>query len=428
MLCPASEEGYPLVNDAGKGSKNYVFWVGLALCTLYQSYRYPLQISSAGTSATYSDTPLILQAGKFALAFPLITVSAIQWVGNSARLTRWPIFLATLFLSGFSILKIMGEHDSQYLDFSFWIFFALVLVLPVDSVTVSAIDKYFYALLIFAFGSTLIEVFLFAAFGRLPALAWEGTYFVRFGGFLDDPNGFAALLFLLMGWSHARFKGWTRFLILAGIVLSLLLAQSWTAMGFLFAILFFYLVIAVSKRAVSAILAICALPLFLTLVIQYIPQLQRGLLWEVLETKRGSIEGHVFPWALWISKWAEWAVLGEWKYNPYESWWASAFVNFGVLWFGVYLILIGALLISLWRASAKSTPETEPIYAGLLLFGFYFAFGSLNLPFPIIFPVNALFFIFFFLVAFGKIVPQNCTTAASGKLLPTHSPVKATHE
>lgn len=396
------------MNEGRHANKNYVFWLGLVLCTIYQSYRYPMQISNSGTSPTYSDTPLALQAGKFVLAFPLIAISVVRWLGNSARLTRWPIVLMPLFLCSFSLVKIIDGHDSQYLDFSFWLFFSLVLVLAVDTVSISAIDKYFYVLLAFAFASTLLQVFLFVAFGRLPALAYEGTYLVRFGGFLDDPNGFAAIWFLLMGWSYHRFTGWGRFLILTGIVISLLLTQSWTALGFFLAALFLLGFIWCLKRPLSAILTICMLPLLALLLTRLIAQLQGGLLWEALEAKQGSIEGHTFPWALWTSKWVDWVLLGEWKYTHYESWFAAAMINFGLLWLAVYAILIMALSIYLRRAYLKAEPESKPVYAGLFLFACYFAFGSFNLPLPLIFPINALFFLFAFLVAFGKVEAHDC--------------------
>jgi hypothetical protein len=419
---------HAIVKETRHANKNYAFWLGLLLCTIYQSYRYPLQISSAGTSTTYSDTPLVWQAGKFVLALPLIAMSAARWLSNSVRISHWPIVLGTLFLSSFSLLKIVNGHDSQYLDASFWMFFSLVLVLSVDSVSASAIDKYFCILLAYAFGSTVVQVFLFLAFGRLPALAYEGSYLVRFGGFLDDPNGFAAIWFLLMGWSYKRFKGRTRALVLAGTVISLLLTQSWTALVFFLVMLFFYVLIRALRHPLSALLTICALPLCAIFLVQFITRLQEGILWEALQEKQSSIEGHIFPWALWVSKWTDWALLGEWNYNPYESWWASAMVNFGVLWFVAYLALVTALLVCLLRASSKASAESRPVYAGLFAFGLYFAVGSLNLPFPIIFPINALFFLFFFLVAFGKIGADDREPTRFRRLESAGVPLKASGE
>jgi len=73
-------------------------------------------------------------------------------------------------------------------------------------------------------------------------------------------------------------------------------------------------------------------------------------------------------------------------------------------------------------------PESKPVYVGLLLFGFYFAFGSLNLPFPIIFPINALFFLLSFLVAFRKIGADDRVTARFQELKLAASPSKANGE
>jgi hypothetical protein len=172
-----------------------------------------------------------------------------------------------------------------------------------------------------------------------------------------------------------------------------------------------YAVIAISKRPLFAIVAICTLPLLVILLVHWFQQLPVGVFNDLLEAKEGSIEGHIFPLAQWSSKWEEWALLGDWKYNAYESWWAAALVNFGVIWFGVYLGLITTLLIYLRRSCSKATFEVKPVYAGLLIFGYFFAFGSFGLPFPLKFPINAIFFVFLFLVAFGKIAPDDRATA-----------------
>ena len=111
-------------------------------------------------------------------------------------------------------------------------FFALVSVWNVKSVSIRQIDRYFKYLLVYSFVSSFLEVLLFFAFGRLPALAYAAGFSVRFGAFLDDPNGFAPFCFLLLGWSLYRFNGWLRSATVGGLVLLLLLTQSWTAIIF----------------------------------------------------------------------------------------------------------------------------------------------------------------------------------------------------
>ena len=399
------------MKELQKSEGNRVFWLSLILCTVYLSYRYPLQINSAGTSPTYSDTPVMLQVGKFILALPLFAIAAGRCFRQKLALKQWLAALGILFLSGYSLFKIFGDNSSKYLELSFWMLFPLVLVLGTDAVKLSAIDRYLRFLLVYALGSTAIQVALFIAFGRLPALAYEGTMLIRFGGFLDDPNGFSAILFLLMGWCYGRFRGWTRFFILGSIVVSLLLTQSWTALVFLTVIFCFWALIAVSKRPSLAVLIICACLLLAMFVVRRTSPSLGMLFDEMLNAKQGSIEGHSLSWGVWGSKWTEWVILGDSTYNSYESWWASAPVNFGVPWFIVFLGLIVQLIMSLRSGLLGTGGEARPVYLGFLLFGYYFAFGSLSLPFPTIFPINFLFFLFSFLTVFGRIQPEDGTLA-----------------
>lgn len=396
-----------------KGKKASVFWLGVVLCVGYLAYRYPLQINDSGTSSTYSDTPAVLQAGKFILAVPLIILSLMQWISNSLRLSKWSIALCALFLCTFSCMKLLQQNDTQYINLMFWLFFGMSLVLGVGEITISAVDSCFRVLLWYSFATTIVQVGLFAAFGRLPALAFAGTYAVRFGGFIDDPNGFAAILFLLMGWAHERYRGGSWFMVLGALTICLFLTQSWTAIAFFFGLVFLMALIRSLKRPLTATLAIAAAPVLGFVAWRLVPLFQAGFFLEMLDRKQSSIEGHIFPWDFWFSRWKDWALLGDWKYNSYESWWQAAMVNFGLVWCVAYLALVTALVVVICRAYSKAAPESKPVFAGLMLFGLYFLIGSFNLPFPIVFPVNALFFLFSFLVAFQKVRGDDGATVSS---------------
>jgi hypothetical protein len=398
------------MKETQQGKGNRVFWLSLFFCTVYLSYRYPLQINSSGTSPTYSDTPVALQAGKFLLAVPLFVIAASRCLRNACPQRQWLVTLGVLFLSSYSLVKILGDNNSKYLEASFWMLFAFLLAWGTDAVRISAIDRYLRYLLIYALGSTLIEVVLFVVFGRLPALAFGETFLIRFGGFLDDPNGFGAILFLLMGWSYGRFKGRTRFFIVGSIVISLLLTQSWTAIGFFTAIFLLWVLTGVSKRPVSVLLAIGAFSWLILFLAQKVPPSTVRSFVDMLETKQGSIEGHSMSWGPLISNWDSWVLLGGATYDPYESWWAGAPINFGVPWILVFLGLIAKLIMSLGSGLSRAGGEARPIYLGFFLFGSYFVIGSLNLPFPTIFPINFLFFLFSFLVALGKIRHEDGTS------------------
>src|SRR5438270_3249802 len=223
-----------------------------------------------------------------------------------------------------------------------------------------------------------------------------------------------------MGWSYTKYQGPKRFYLLAGLTVSLLLTQSWTAFAFFLALILLFVLIASSKRPLLALFLVCVLPWLAVVVVQWVQQFPLGLIRDALEAKSGSIEGHFFPWEQWQPRLANWAIFGDAQYNAYESWWAAAMVNFGLIWLLAYGGLIAALLLYTWRSWKSAGSRAKPIYTGLLVFGTYFAAGSLGLPFPIKFPVNALFFMFFFLVAFRKIAADEPTETALQRAFPSH--------
>lgn len=392
--------------EVTKGKKNWFFWGALALFTLYQSYRYPFRINAASTSPTYSDTPFALQAGKFVLALPFLIFAAARCVRKPMPLKHWLIACVVFFMFAFSVLKTASGAGVEYLE-SYWILLSFILVWAADPVTSKDVDRFLQVLLIYSLASNFIEILLFVFLGRLPALAYEGSLSIRFGGFLDDPNGFAALLFLLIGWSYGKFTGWVRTAVLTGLVVSLLLTQSWTGIIFFIGVLFFWSIINVAKRPLRVVFVICTCALLMLVIARNVPYSVVSAFQTMQESKQGSVRGHEFPWAQLAPRWAEWITYGQSTYDPYESWWAGTLVNFGVLWLCMDILLIVSLTVSVQSALSRASEHARPIYRGLLLFGCYFALGSFNLPFSSVFPINVLFFSLSFLVVFGKIQPAD---------------------
>jgi hypothetical protein len=382
------------------------FWVGLLISTAYLSYRYPLQINSSTTSPVYSDTPLSLQAGKFALIFLTCCISVPFLFRKRFNRLQAGIVLLTVIVFSFPLFKLLAGFESRYLELSFWPLAALVLVIPLKSIDLQSVDKYLKVVFFFAIVSDVIEISLFLLFGRLPALGWSGSLAVRFGGFLDDPNGFAAILFLLMGWGFYRFRGKTRFFMQIALVICLLLTQSLTAIGFLGGLILF----AICWRLIKK-------PLFILWIFSGCAVLV-GLLaaTHALETialiialKSGSAADHLsIPWSSLIERWTEWFFVGGSSYEFYEAWWVSSLVSFGIVWYIGNLLLTFVLVYTVWRSFRFFPPGKEKaVLAGILLFCIYFVIGSANLPFFIIFPINFLFYVFCFLVSFRKISAET---------------------
>jgi hypothetical protein len=375
------------------------FWVGLLISTAYLSYRYPLQINSSTTSQVYSDTPLSLQAGKFALIFLTCCISApfLFWKRFN-RLQASIVILAGMVFS-FPLFKLLGGFESRYLEVSFWPLAALVLVIPIKSIDLQSIDKYLKVIFFFAIISDVVEVSLFLLFGRLPALGWSGGLSVRFGGFLDDPNGFAVILFLLMGWSFYRFRGKTRFFTQFALVICLLLTQSLTAIGFLGALILVAMIWRLIKKP-RFILWILSGSAVLGGLLEITHALETISL--IIALKSRSASDHLsIPWASLMDRWTEWFFVGGTSYEFYESWWVSSLLSFGIVWYIGNLLLISILVYTVWRSFRASPPGKEKaVLAGIFLFCIYFVVGSANLPMSTIFPINFLFYVFCFLISF----------------------------
>ena len=382
------------------------FWVGLLISTVYLSYRYPLQINSSTTSEVYSDTPFSLQVGKFALIFLTCCMSAPFLFWKRFNRLQAGILLLTVIVFTFPLVKLLGGFESRYPEVSFWPLAALVLVIPLKGTDLQALDKYLKALFFFAVISDLIEVGLFLLFGRLPALGWTGSLSVRFGGFLDDPNGFAAILYLLMGWVFYRFSGKVRFFMESALVICLLLTQSLTALGFFGALLVVVLAWRVVKKPLFIfwIFAGCAVLVGLLEVTHAIE-----IILLMIAMKAGSANDHLsIPWSNLAARWNEWFFVGERSYDSYESWWVSSLLSFGIVWYVGYLLLTSLLVYLVWRSFRFCQPKKEKaVLAGIFLFCIYFMVGSANLPLPIIFPINFLFYLFCFLICFRKTTTET---------------------
>ena len=380
-------------------------WGALLFCTVYQSYRYPLQLNYSGTSPTYSDTPVTFQIAKFFVTLILCLIATFYIPSRSFPYKKWVLAGLALCMSAYPALKVIGAESSDatiYLNVAFWPLAALILVISSNAITIAALNRYFRFVFFYALASTAIEVFLFLTIGRLPALAYADSFSVRFGGFLDDPNGFAALLYMLVGWAHYHFSGMRRLLAEAALALCLLLTQSYTALVFLglFALVF------AGNRLIRRPRPLLAMSLgaILSAILISVWSPLTGLITTPIELKASSVDVHLSQvTSTTVSAGVEW-LLGGPSYVPYESWWVGSLVNFGIPWYLLSLVVLATLVVSTSKAfrHARSS-QYKALMSGMLLLSCYFLVGNINLPFHIVFPINFLFFFFSFLVFFERI-------------------------
>jgi hypothetical protein len=396
----------------------------LLFCTVYQSYRYPLQLNTVGMSPNYSDTPAIFQIPKFLVTLLICLITIRYLPKRLLAFRKWALVIPVVCMSAYSIFKAIGAESGSsvvYLDASFWPIATLVLVLCTNAISISTLDRYFRFVFFYALASTAVEVILFLTIGRLPAMAYASSLSVRFGGFLDDPNGFAALLYMLIGWSYYRFSGRKRLLAEAALVICVILTQSFTAIGFM-AVLALMLV---GKNLIlkpKPILLIGISAVFLTIL---------GFVWsslvEVISTiltmRSGSVDDHLSQvTATKVVTAMDWLFGGP-SYIPYESWWVGSLINFGIFWYLLSLGIIAVLIASVLKAFRRPhSVRYKAVMSGVLLLSCYFVLGNVNLPFFRIFPINFLFFLFSYLIFFDRIKEDDLQ---AGRAHPVVLPAEA---
>ena len=176
------------------------------VAVLYDAYRYPLRINDTSTSPTYRNTPLALQAGKYAILAVLAVVLlgvALRDRREFARVRGGDLFL--LGLGSYAVLRAGLAGVSAHSTASLHVVLPLVSGIPFavagaswvlakpgrSTAFVQAAAAFGGAVVVLHALVNLVEVGLWAATGRLPALGYRHGL-VRFGGIWDDPNGTAA--------------------------------------------------------------------------------------------------------------------------------------------------------------------------------------------------------------------------------------------
>lgn len=381
-----------------------LFWTGLIFCTLFVSYRYPLQMGTSTTSPTYSDTPPLIQVSKFVIVFILCLLSAKWALKSRIQAKRAILLLSVIFLQLFALVKASYAFDMGYVNQTFWPLAAMVFALSIRKVTTRSLDSFMRFLLFLTFISDAIELIAFFAFGRLPEQGYPNSIVVRFGGWFDSPNDFSCIIFLLMGWSFFRYKGFGRVVIEGGLIACLILTQSLTAYGFFLILLACLVILHIIKHPKSIIWLAVVSGLLLLFTTSWLP----SLVLQLMNHKAGSIAGHIRLPENWLGDCGISALTGTPTYQFYEDWWLSSLVNLGVPWLSVFILTIAYLIFLIFFRFRQATNRVDKsVLCGFLLLALYCALGSLNNPVFDFFPANFIFYLFCFLVSFGKL--QNET-------------------
>jgi hypothetical protein len=373
----------------------------LVIAFYYLSYRYPLRINSSTTSPTYSDTPGWLQVGKYFLIGIVLAATAMgvttrqlsrpKRTGASYTLTGYGLIL----ISVFALVKgsLFGSTDMIVVG---------LVILPGAFLTSMAsrwkLDSVRLAnyVLLYAVISVIaeaIQVLLFRTQGRLPALAYGNSTSIRFGSVLDDPNGFAILVALLLPvvWVTCA-RSWPRRLVLsASLVIALVLSQSFTGVAsVVIAFLIGYL--GLKWKSQTRVVALYWMTLLLATVTWVVFVSNSDFFARLLSERNGSIVNHGDSLDKLFGVTAS-SLMGIGSPGaPVESSYVNLLDNFGLLFTLVYL-LIGIVAI---RRLGQTIAQSQYSANLALDYGFFFyliayLIGSVNLPLDRVFPANLLY-------------------------------------
>ena len=215
---------FPLYQPRNLTRKLWYTLIFVAIC--YNFHRYLLKYShGAFAKDAYQQTPLIWQAGKYILiaaVLGLIYFNSRLTFRIPAKLLVFYLFLGVVLIVNVGSILMYGEVLTDELEY---LIFGL-LVLPLGFViqedlqvladeisTILNLSQ--YALIV----SNWIVIFNYYAFRTIPFHAYEGIL-MRYGGLWDDPNTFAIVSVLLLGYAMMKKQYWIVALHIINVILT----------------------------------------------------------------------------------------------------------------------------------------------------------------------------------------------------------------
>lgn len=382
----------------------------LLVAFFYNAYRYPLQINAGSTSPTYSQTPFILKVSKYLIfsLFYFIAIYTKLFTQATFKFGSRSNMAKTLVAFVLSVLPIswgIVYKSIAIIELGFFFFMALIMHLfhdqKINFIYLGKVLKWgVYVAILY----NLVQVLLFAFVGRLPALAYKNSISVRFGSFLDDPNGFGILVALFIGFSYYYFDGGKKWIILGALMLCLLLTQSLTAIasvGLSVSLLMFFYVLykyRISKQLL--LIGVSSLGTVLLVFMIFHKEIIAGVTLFFL-LKAGSIEGHAESFNV-LADSNILNILGAMPMDAFsETGYINLLTNLGIIYTAIYILYGLYALCKYFFLIYEKRDENKiikSIACGGFLYLLTFYIALLNLPLEQVFPVNVIGAIFLGLV------------------------------
>ncbi len=392
----------------------------LLLALLYYSYRYIFQYNSEGTSPTYTNTPELFKIGKYILLIFIYFYFIIAGGGKKQKESSnygyevlclivtfdFVLFLRALLFQDVEMVKLLSVGILPL--FYYWQYRGS----RVDILKISNILYWFF---LFSIIYEFTQFLLFFSIGRLPALAYNNSISVRFGGPWDDPNGWGISLsfFIPFVYYYKKKSRWRYSLIVIGMVM-LIATQSLTAIGSCFlSWSFLQFIVNRSKRPVYV------MSLILLLIISYTSYrlvLSNSFVLDYIEMKQGSVYGHAKSLNIFSSfEWFHY-IIGYPENIFNESDIANILCFGGVLLLIVYMSIIFFTISGVIKLIRKNV-EFLFFWKSTLAFLIAYLIASINLPCTKMFYLFVMFNVIVCLTFWGRYSLRKILLLSKIKLL-----------
>ncbi len=360
-------------------SINKILLFILILCFYYYSYRYIFQYNSETTSPTYSNTPESFKLAKYIVLLLLIIALIVVEIRKGCRFRTFRAKRVAVLLSFWSILMLIHgfvfeEYDSAKVVLGYFLCIILIQYgrFEINLETICIFFKYFFIYSVLYEG---VQIVLFFLIGRLPALAYENSISVRFGGPWDDPNGFGIMLSFYLPFLYWYIKKTSyKVVSLVLCLLMLFLSQSGTAVISVFISTFLSYLIYRETPTYVKLFQIIGL-LFLA-VVSYGFILSIDLFQEFLTLKSGSVEGHADSYTYFANMDFVEFVIGLGHFDG-ESSIIELISRWGIFYYLLFLYIMVSNLIVIYRITKI---RNSPLWMGAFNYQLCFIFAMSNIP------------------------------------------------
>ena len=218
-----------LVAVARRGPISAMLLASFLVALAYYGYRYPFQYNVSGYGNVYKNTPGVLSAGKYLIHLGLLAgmIALLAAGGRRLVLSRSGLWLfITAACTGVMAAVNGGFAPGLAVPFLFSLLCAGLVSLVVNTLPTAGEGLWkvggglAQGFVLLSAGANVIQMFLYATTGRLPAHGYAGII-VRFGGYWDDPNQsamFSALVVVaLAALARNQHRRPSRIVVLCGV-------------------------------------------------------------------------------------------------------------------------------------------------------------------------------------------------------------------